>query len=86
MSYQLKHLTGREVLVALKDLGFDVVATLGNQVKMERILAGGKSQILTLPIHRALDLGTVRAVFRQASRFVQEAELRRFFFNDERFP
>ncbi len=40
-----------------------------------RRLAGGTSQALTIPAHRELDTGTLRAIIRQASRFVPEKDL-----------
>ena len=82
MSTRLKALTGHEILKALTSLGFDVVSTLGSQAKLKRILPNGEGQILTIPIHQTLDLGTVRAIFRRASRFLPEEELRRWFFSN----
>ena len=82
MSTSLKALTGHEILKALTSLGFDVVSTLGSQAKLKRILPNGEGQILTIPIHQTLDLGTVRAIFRQVSRFMPVEELRRWFFSN----
>ena len=82
MSPRLKRLTGRDVLKALTNFGFEVVSTRGSHAKLRRVLPDGERQILTIPIHQHLDLGTVRAVFRQASRFVPEEQLRGWFFSD----
>ncbi len=81
-SPRLRPLTGREVLKALTSLGFDVVSTLGSEAKLKRVLSTGERQILTISIHQTLDLGTVRAIFRQASRLLQEEELRQLFFSN----
>jgi hypothetical protein len=35
---------------------------------------------LTIPLHAELDSGTLRAIFRQASRFISESELRPHFY------
>ena len=80
MSTRLKALTGREVLIALAAFGFEVVSTLGSHTKLKRVLPNGETLILTIPFRQNLDLGTVRAIFRPASRFLQDEELRRWFF------
>jgi len=39
-------------------------------------------QTLTIPRHRELDVGTLQAIFRQATRFVPQEELREEFYTD----
>jgi predicted RNA binding protein YcfA (HicA-like mRNA interferase family) len=80
MSPQLRRLTAREVLAALQTFGFEVVSTRGSHAKLRREAAGGGRQILTVPLHRELAPGTIRAVFRQATRFIPADELRPYFF------
>jgi predicted RNA binding protein YcfA (HicA-like mRNA interferase family) len=80
MSPRLKRLTAREVLAALRAFGFEVVSTRGSHAKLRRELNDGTRQILTVPIHRELSPGTLRAIFRQASRFIPADELRSHFF------
>ena len=80
MSPKLKRLAAREVLVTLRAFGFEVVSTRGSHAKLRRELADGTRQILTVPLHRELAPGTVRAVYRQATRFIPEDELRSYFF------
>ena len=46
------------------------------------MLDDGTRQTLTIPNHARLDLGTVRAVFKQALRYIPETELREHFFAD----
>ena len=38
-------------------------------------------QTLTVPAHSELDTGTLRAILRQASRFVPEDDLHPFFYS-----
>jgi predicted RNase H-like HicB family nuclease len=52
----------------------------GSHVKLRRTLASGQKQTLTVPRHKELDSGTVRAIFRQACRYIPEDELRPLFF------
>ena len=37
---------------------------------------------LTVPLHKDLDVGTIRAIYRQAARFIPESELRTSFYSD----
>ena len=83
MSPRLKRLTGREVLRALGAVGFEVVATRGSHAKLRRVLQSGERQTLTVPLHRTLAPGTLRAIFRQAARFVPETKLSTWFFEED---
>ncbi len=38
---------------------------------------------MTVPLHRTLVPGTLRAIFRQAARFVPETKLRPWFFEED---
>ena len=79
---RLKWLTSREVLRILGDSGFEVVSMRGSHAKLVRITATGERQVLTVPMHSQLAIGTVHAIYRQAARFVPIAELRSEFFSD----
>ena len=80
MTPRLRRLSSRDVLRALGTLGFEVVSTRGSQAKLRRVTPGGAAQILTLPLHRELAPGTLRAIYRQVSRFVSEDDLQPLFF------
>lgn len=79
---RLKWLNSREVLSILRGFGFVIVSTRGSHAKLVRITASGARQVLTVPIHSDLPVGTLRAIYRQASRFVESADLRQNFFSD----
>jgi predicted RNA binding protein YcfA (HicA-like mRNA interferase family) len=81
---KLRQLSAREVLRALGSFGFQVVAIRGSHAKLRRITASGERQSLTVPIHKAIAPGTLHAIFRQACRYIPEADLRSWFFTDER--
>ncbi len=55
----------------------------GTHVKLRRVLPSGE-QTLTVPVHRKLDVGTLHAIFRQATRYVPEADLQTWFFSEDR--
>lgn len=78
---RLKRLTSREVLRILRGFGFEIVSTRGSHAKLVRVTASGERQVLTVPVHSELPTGTVRAIYRQASRFIDSAELQRQFFS-----
>jgi predicted RNA binding protein YcfA (HicA-like mRNA interferase family) len=73
-------LSGADVVKALGRFGFEVVGVRGSHCKLRRTLPSGDRQTLTIPLHRTLAAGTTLAIFRQASRFVDETSLRPFFF------
>ncbi|MBI3975179.1 MAG: type II toxin-antitoxin system HicA family toxin [Armatimonadetes bacterium] len=82
MSPGLRSLTAREVLRASGSFGFEVVATRGSHAKLRRVSPGGERQILTVSLHKQLAPGAVRAIFRQAVRYISDEELRPWFFTD----
>jgi len=79
---RLRRLTSREVLRILRGFGFEIVSTRGSHAKLVRLTASGERQVLTVPVHAELPVGTIRAIYRQASRFIDSVELRREFFSD----
>lgn len=76
---KLKRLSGDEVIAILSRFGFVVHAQRGSHVKLRRMGPSGQ-QTLTIPKHRELDTGTLRAIFRQASRLIPEEQLHPHFF------
>ena len=71
-----KRLSGDEIITILETFGFSVHSQRGSHVKLRRTLKTGEKQTLTLPRHKELDVGTIRAIFRQASRYIPEDQLR----------
>lgn len=76
---KLRRLAGRDVLTILLGFGFLQVPQRGSHVKLVREIAETR-QVLTVPLHDELDPGTLRAIFRQASRFISEQALRPHFY------
>jgi predicted RNA binding protein YcfA (HicA-like mRNA interferase family) len=77
---KLRRLSGAEVIYILEGFGFIVHAQTGSHVKLRRIDSYGQKQILTIASHRELDTGTLRAIFRQASQYISDEELRPHFY------
>ena len=79
---KLKVLSGRDVVRIFSHFGFTTTAQRGSHAKLQRILADGMRQTLTIPIHSELDRGTLKAIYRQAQRYVAEVELRPHFYGE----
>ena len=81
---RLKQLSSRETLRLLGHFGFEVESMRGSHAKLVRLRTaedGGEiREVLVVPTHREPRIGTVRAIYRQASRFIPEDELKRGFF------
>ena len=77
---RLKRLTSREVLRLLGRFGFEVASMRGSHAKLVCIGPSGRKEILLVPVHRQLAVGTIHALYRQACRFIPERELRPGFF------
>ena len=81
---RLKRLSSREILRLLGDFGFEVESMRGSHAKLVRVRRpdGDRQvrEVLVVPVHRTPRIGTVRAIYRQASRFIPEEELRPRFF------
>ncbi len=71
---KLRRHSGEEVVSIFRGFGFRVAAQHGSHIKLVRDSPSGR-QVLTIPAHRELDTGTLRAIIRQASRFVAADEL-----------
>jgi predicted RNA binding protein YcfA (HicA-like mRNA interferase family) len=79
---KLKSLTGDDVIRILSWFNFEVVSQRGSHAKLRRVLSDGTKQTLTIPRHEDIDKGTLRAVFRQALRYIPEEQLRSHFYSD----
>lgn len=77
---KLKVLSGPEAIKIFLSFGFAVAAQKGSHIKLTRIIKEGVKQTLTIPNHPELDKGTLRAIFRQALRYIPESELLPHFY------
>jgi predicted RNA binding protein YcfA (HicA-like mRNA interferase family) len=82
VSPKLKRLSGKEVLSILSKFGFSVHSQRGSHVKLRRVSPSGEIQSLTIVMHDELDIGTLRAIVRQAGRFISEEQLKKEFYPD----
>jgi predicted RNA binding protein YcfA (HicA-like mRNA interferase family) len=75
-----KRLSGDEIISILASFGFVIHSQRGSHSKLRRVTSAGQRQTLTVPRHKELDAGTVRAIFQQAGQYVPENQLHPLFF------
>ncbi len=80
---QLKILSGEKVIKIFLLFDFKVAAQKGSHVKLARIKRNGTRQTLTIPNHPEIDRGTLKAIYRQALRYISEEELKSYFYNKQ---
>lgn len=80
---KLRALAGQDLLRIFAGFGFQPASQRGSHVKLRRILAGGIRQTLTIVLHDEVDKGTLRAIFRQALRYLPERDLRLHFYTED---
>ena len=79
---RLRRLSGEQIIGILAGFGFRIHAQRGSHVKLRGVTPDGRVQTLTIPRHREMDIGTVQAIYRQASRFIPREQLRVEFYAD----
>ncbi len=75
-----RRLSGDDVIAILGSFGFVFLTQRGSHVKLRRTSSADEKQTLTVPRHKELDSGTVRAIFRQATKYIPEEQLLPKFF------
>jgi predicted RNA binding protein YcfA (HicA-like mRNA interferase family) len=80
---KLRAQSGEDLQRIFNTFGFLPFTQRGSHVKLRRVLAGGVRQTLTIPLHLEVDKGTIRAIYRQALRFIPDADLRPHFHTTE---
>jgi predicted RNA binding protein YcfA (HicA-like mRNA interferase family) len=78
---KLKNLSGKDVISILMIFGFTVDSQKGSHIKLRRNY-NNERQSLTIPLHKDLDKGTLKAIIRQASRYISLEELKIYFYTD----
>jgi predicted RNA binding protein YcfA (HicA-like mRNA interferase family) len=81
---ELLQMSASNVLRALASFGFAVIKIKGSHAKLRRVLKHGERQTLSVPIHRSIAPGALRAIYRQALRFIPEEDLKPWFFHQHR--
>lgn len=77
---KLKKLSGRDVISILNQFGFEVLNQGGSHIKLRRVKDDLK-QTLLIPNHKEIDTGTLRAIVRQAGRYISMEDLNKHFYS-----
>jgi predicted RNA binding protein YcfA (HicA-like mRNA interferase family) len=77
---KLRPLSGDDLVKIFGLFGFMQVAGTRHR-KLRRETPSGR-QTLVIPMHRSLDRGTLHAIYRQALRYIPEAELAPYFYTE----
>lgn len=77
----MKRLSGKEVVGVFTRLGFQIQSQKGSHIKLYRLTNLGIKEILTVPLHAELDTGTLRAIIRQAARYIPASDLKTYFYS-----
>lgn len=78
---KLKTLSSEDIISALESFGFKIAGQKGSHIKLSRHTSVQK-QVLTIPNDKNLPKGTIKAIFNQASKFVSQDELKKYFYID----
>jgi predicted RNA binding protein YcfA (HicA-like mRNA interferase family) len=79
---KLKTLKGKDVVKIFKELGFEIQSQKGTHIKLSRLSETGEKQTLIIPNHSEIDRGTLKAIFRQATKYIAEVELYKHFYSN----
>jgi predicted RNA binding protein YcfA (HicA-like mRNA interferase family) len=82
MPPKLRRLSGEDVIKIFSQFGFSIHSQKGSHVKLRRLLTGEQKQTLTVPMHKELDRGTLKAIFRQALQYISEQDLHHHFYSE----
>ena len=76
---KLKRLGNSDVIKILESFGFSVVSQKGIHIKLVR-QRSDRREVLVVPNHKELKIGTLKAIFNQASQYVSSEELKSYFY------
>ena len=80
---RLRRLNGAEVVRIFEQLGFEVIRIRGSHHIIRRTI-NNETQTMNIPAHgsQQVALGTLKRIYRDAQRYVTEADLKSHFYSD----
>ncbi len=77
---KLKVLSDKDLIKIFSEFGFTILSQKGSHIKLFRQTPSNK-QVLVIPNHSEIDVGTLKAIYRQASKYISETDLMQYFYN-----
>lgn len=77
---KFKVLSGEDLIKIFESFDFIVASQRGSHLKLRRTLSDGKKQTLTIPNHKELDKGTLRAIYQQTLKYISADDLHSHFY------
>jgi len=77
---KLKVLSGNDLIKIFNQFGFVIQSQKGSHIKLSKI-SSNQREVLIVPNHKEMDIGTLKAIYRQASKYINEKDLFPFFYN-----
>ncbi len=78
---KLKVLSGEDLIKIFQKFGFIIEGQKGSHVKLTHYSKDNIKQSITIPNHKEIDKGTLKAILRQASKYITEVDLKSHFFS-----
>jgi len=78
MSPKLRSISSKELIKFFETYAFEVISQNSSHIKIRRVVAGMR-QNLIIPNHNPIKTGTFREIFNQATKYIPEDDLRKFF-------
>lgn len=78
---KLKVLSGKDLIKIFGQFGFFIQSQKGSHVKLSRITVTQK-QVLVIPNHDEIDIGTLKAIYSQANKYIHEKDLFPHFYTN----
>ena len=79
---KLKVLSGIELIGIFINLDFKIAPQRGSHIKLVRYTRDNEKQVITVPNHNEIDKGTLKAIIRQAQKYISSELLKIYFYNN----
>ena len=79
---KFRNLSGKDIVKILSIFNFEVFSQTGSHIKLRRNTEISSRETLIIPNHKSIDKGLLKAIFKQSTAYVSEAELRNHFYTE----
>lgn len=79
---KLKVLSAIELIKIFESFGFSVLTQKGSHIKLRKTLTDGSHQNTTIPNHKEIAPGTLKAIYRKAIEYIPEDKIKKHFYTD----